>query len=64
MDWGSVLHHDGKTGEKSATICWIQVSRVAHVKHVCASSGNHRDSVKEDNVFPLKISTSVRTASI
>lgn len=59
MDWGSVLRHDGKTGEKPATVCWMKVSGVAHVKHVRASSGNRRQSVKDDNVFPSKIFTSV-----
>jgi len=43
MDCGSGLHHGGKTGEKSATVCWIKASGVAHVKHVHASSGNDRD---------------------
>lgn len=33
----------GKRGEKSAAICWLKVCGAVHVKHVCASSGNHRD---------------------
>lgn len=64
MDWGSVLHRDGQTGEKSTTVSWMKASGAAHVKHVHASSGNCRESVKEDNVLPLKIFTSIRTVSI